>query len=173
MEFFADRLFKLKEVLPGLAITSDVIVGFPGETEEEFMETYQFVKVHQFSELHVFPYSKRTGTPAARMEDQVDEEVKNERVHRLITLSDQLAKEYASQFEGEVVEVIPEAGFIGDKEKGLLEGFTDNYLKVVFPGTEDMIGKIVKVKIEKAGYPHCEGKFVRNLEESLPEGEAV
>ena len=173
MEFFADRLFKLKEVLPGLAITSDVIVGFPGETEEEFMETYQFVKVHQFSELHVFPYSKRTGTPAARMEDQVDEEVKNERVHRLITLSDQLAKEYASQFEGEVVEVIPEAGFIGDKEKGLLEGFTDNYLKVVFPGTEDMIGKIIQVKIEKAGYPHCEGKFVRNLEESLPEGEAV
>ena len=173
MEFFADRLFKLKEVLPGLAVTSDVIVGFPGETEEEFMETYQFVKDHQFSELHVFPYSKRTGTPAARMEDQVDEEVKNERVHRLITLSDQLAKEYASQFEGEVVEVIPEAGFIGDKEKGLLEGFTDNYLKVVFPGTEDMIGKIIQVKIEKAGYPHCEGKFVRNLEESLPEGEAV
>ena len=173
MEFFADRLFKLKEALPGLAITSDVIVGFPGETEEEFMETYQFVKDHQFSELHVFPYSKRTGTPAARMEDQVDEEVKNERVHRLITLSDQLAKEYASQFEGEVVEVIPEAGFIGDKEKGLLEGFTDNYLKVVFPGTEDMIGKIIQVKIEKAGYPHCEGKFVRNLEESLPEGEAV
>ena len=173
MEFFADRLFKLKEVLPGLAITSDVIVGFPGETEEEFMETYQFVKDHQFSELHVFPYSKRTGTPAARMEDQVDEEVKNERVHRLITLSDQLAKEYASQFEGEVVEVIPEAGFIGDKEKGLLEGFTDNYLKVVFPGTEDMIGKIIQVKIEKAGYPLCEGKFVRNLEESLPEGEAV
>ncbi|HEY4548751.1 MAG TPA: tRNA (N(6)-L-threonylcarbamoyladenosine(37)-C(2))-methylthiotransferase MtaB [Bacillus sp. (in: firmicutes)] len=173
MEFFADRLFKLKEVLPGLAITSDVIVGFPGETEEEFMETHQFVKAHQFSELHVFPYSKRTGTPAARMEDQVDEEVKNERVHRLITLSDQLAKEYATQFEGEVVEVIPEAGFIGDKEQGLLEGFTDNYLKVVFPGTEDMIGKIIQVKIEKAGYPHCEGKFVRNLEESLPEGEAV
>ena len=170
MEFFADRLLKLKEVLPGLAITSDVIVGFPGETEEEFMETYQFVKDHQFSELHVFPYSKRTGTPAARMEDQVDEEVKNERVHRLIALSDQLAKEYASQFEGEVVEVIPEAGFIGDKEKGLLEGFTDNYLKVVFPGTEDMIGKIIQVKIEKAGYPHCEGKFVRNLEESLLKG---
>src|SRR6476620_8968986 len=111
MEFFADRLFKLKEVLPGLAITSDVIVGFPGETEEEFMETYQFVKVHQFSELHVFPYSKRTGTPAARMEEQVDEEVKNERVHRLITLSDQLAKEYSSRFESDVLEVIPEEEF--------------------------------------------------------------
>ena len=108
MEFFADRLVKLKKALPGLAITSDVIVGFPGETEEEFMETYNFIKDHQFSELHVFPYSKRTGTPAARMDDQIDEEVKNERVHRLIALSDQLAKEYASQFEGEVLEVIPE-----------------------------------------------------------------
>ena len=173
MEFFADRLIKLKEVLPGLAITSDVIVGFPGETEEEFMETYQFVKDHQFSELHVFPYSKRTGTPAARMEDQVDEEVKNERVHRLIALSDQLAKEYASRFEGEVVEVIPEAGFIGDMEKGLLEGFTDNYLKVVFPGTEDMIGEIIQVKIEKAGYPHCEGSFVGIIEKSRLKEEAV
>src|SRR6476620_11560007 len=172
MEFFGERLDRLREALPHLAITSDVIVGFPGETEEEFMETYNFIREYRFSELHVFPYSKRTGTPAARMEDQIAEAVKNERVHRLISLSDQLAKEYASRFEGEVVEVIPEAGFIGDKEKGLLEGFTDNYLKVVFPGTEDMIGDIIKVKIDKAGYPHCEGTVVRILEESL-EGEAV
>ena len=109
------------------------------------------------------------------MEDQVDEEVKNERVHRLITLSDQLAKEYASRFEGEVVEVIPEAGFIGDKEKGLLEGFTDNYLKVLLPATEEMVGKIVKVKIEKAGYPYNEGSFVRGVEdkEVTDEAEAV
>jgi threonylcarbamoyladenosine tRNA methylthiotransferase MtaB len=108
MEFFGERLNRLKEALPGLAITSDVIVGFPGETEEEFIETYNFIKEHGFSELHVFPYSKRTGTPAARMTDQIDEEVKNQRVHRLIELSNQLAKEYASTFEGEVLEVIPE-----------------------------------------------------------------
>ena len=164
MEFFAERLVKLKEALPGLAVTSDVIVGFPGETEEEFMETYDFINEHKFSELHVFPYSKRTGTPAARMEDQVDEEVKNERVHRLITLSDQLAKEYASSFEGEVVEVIPENNFVENGGIGMLEGFTDNYLKVVFSGTEDMVGKLVKVKIEKAGYPVNEGKLVRALE---------
>jgi len=164
MEFFAERLERLKEVLPGLAITSDVIVGFPGETEEEFMETYNFIKEHKFSELHVFPYSKRTGTPAARMEDQIDEEVKNERVHRLITLSDQLAKEYASQFEGEVLEVIPEEVFKEDPDSGLYEGYSDNYMKVVFPATEDMIGKIVKVKITKAGYPYNEGQFVRVVE---------
>ncbi|BDC55594.1 threonylcarbamoyladenosine tRNA methylthiotransferase MtaB [Bacillus altitudinis] len=162
MEFFAERLMKLKKALPGLAVTSDVIVGFPGETEEEFMETYNFVKDHQFSELHVFPYSKRTGTPAARMEDQVDENVKNERVHRLIALSDQLAKEYASAYEGDVLEIIPEESFKEqDGTHNLYVGYTDNYMKVVFEGTEDMIGRLVKVKITKAGYPYNEGQFVR------------
>lgn len=162
MEFFAERLEKLKKALPGLAVTSDVIVGFPGETEEDFMETYHFIKEHKFSELHVFPYSKRTGTPAARMDDQIDEDIKNERVHRLIELSNQLAKEYASEFENEVLEVIPEEIYQDD----LYVGYTDNYLKVVFPATEDMVGKLVKVKLTKAGYPLNEGQFVRILEES-------
>ncbi|WP_100331616.1 tRNA (N(6)-L-threonylcarbamoyladenosine(37)-C(2))-methylthiotransferase MtaB [Bacillus xiapuensis] len=167
MEQFADRLNRLKEALPGLAVTSDVIVGFPGETEEEFMETYRFVKEHKFSELHVFPYSKRTGTPAARMENQVDEEVKHDRVHRLIALSDQLAKEYASRFEGEVLEVIPEERFKETDRDDLYVGYTDNYLKVVFPATEAMVGQIVKVKITQAGYPHNEGQFVRVMEDEL------
>lgn len=166
MEFFAERLNRLKEALPGLAITSDVIVGFPGETEEEFMETYNFIKEHRFSELHVFPYSKRTGTPAARMDDQVDEEIKNERVHRLIELSDQLAKEYASDYEGEVLEVIPEEIDKDNPESGLYVGYTDNYLKVKFPASEDMIGKLVRVKITKAGYPFNEGQFVRVLDDA-------
>lgn len=169
MEFFGERLDRLKEALPGLAVTSDVIVGFPGETEEEFMETYNFIKDHKFSELHVFPYSKRTGTPAARMDDQVDEEIKNERVHRLIALSDQLAKEYASQFEGEVLEVIPEER--SKSGEGMYEGYTDNYLKVIFKGTEEMIGQIVKVKITKAGYPYNEGQFVRVLDEYVRSAE--
>ncbi|BCB04879.1 tRNA (N(6)-L-threonylcarbamoyladenosine(37)-C(2))-methylthiotransferase MtaB [Bacillus sp. KH172YL63] len=162
MEFFAERLEKLKKALPGLAVTSDVIVGFPGETEEEFMETYNFINEHKFSELHVFPYSKRTGTPAARMDDQIDEDIKNQRVHRLIELSNQLAKEYASQFEDEVLEVIPEEIYQDDH----YVGYTDNYLKVVFPASEDMVGKLVKVKITKAGYPINEGQFVRVLEDA-------
>ena len=163
MDFFSDRIKKLSEALPNLAVTSDVIVGFPGETEEEFMETYNFIRDHKFSELHVFPYSKRTGTPAARMDDQIDEEIKNERVHRLINLNDQLAKEYSSRFEGEVVEVIPEERFKDADSENLYVGYTTNYLKVVFEGTEDMIGKLVKVKITKAGYPYNEGQFVRVL----------
>lgn len=165
MEFFAERLEKLKIALPDLAVTSDVIVGFPGETEEEFMETYNFIRDHKFSELHVFPYSQRTGTPAARMDDQVDEEVKNERVHRLIALNDQLAKEYAARFEDEVVEVIPEERFKDGDSENLYVGYTTNYLKVVFEGNENMIGQITKVKITKAGYPYNEGQFVRVLQE--------
>lgn len=173
MEFFGERLDRLKEALPGLAVTSDVIVGFPGETEQEFLETYHFIKDHKFSELHVFPYSKRTGTPAARMEDQVDEDEKNDRVHRLITLSDQLAKEYASQFEGEVLEIIPEAHYNESHESGLFEGYSDNYLRVVLPANEEMIGKLVKVKLVKAGYPYNEGQFVKIIDDEIETKTAI
>ncbi len=84
-----------------------------------------------FTSSHI---SKRTGTPAARMEDQVDEEVKNERVHRLIALNDQLAKEYASRFEGDVLEVIPEERFKESENENLYVGYTANYLKILFEG---------------------------------------
>ncbi|MFD2637484.1 tRNA (N(6)-L-threonylcarbamoyladenosine(37)-C(2))-methylthiotransferase MtaB [Piscibacillus salipiscarius] len=166
MEFYMSRVKKVKEALPGLAITSDVIVGFPGETEEEFMETYRSIQEIGFSELHVFPYSQRTGTPAARMKDQIDDEIKHERVRQLIELSNQQAKEYASQYEDEVLEVIPEEKYKRDPESGLYEGYTDNYLKVVFPATEDMVGKIVRVKVKKAGYPYNEAEFVRVMDDA-------
>lgn len=157
---FRERIEKVREVLPNFALTSDVIVGFPGETEEQFVNTYEFIREMLFAELHVFPYSKRTGTPAARMEDQVDEEAKNDRVHRLITLSDQLAKEYASQFEGEILEVIPESIYTEKPDSGLVMGYTDNYLRVVFKGDEDLIGKLVKVRIDQSGYPYSLGSMV-------------
>ncbi|MGP4071473.1 tRNA (N(6)-L-threonylcarbamoyladenosine(37)-C(2))-methylthiotransferase MtaB [Piscibacillus sp. B03] len=166
MEFYMSRVKKVKQALPGLAITSDVIVGFPGETEEEFMETYRSIQEIGFSELHVFPYSQRTGTPAARMKDQIDDEIKHERVRKLIELSNQQAKEYASQYEDEVLEVIPEEKYKRDPESGMYEGYTDNYLKVVFPATEDMVGKIVKVKVTKAGYPYNEAEFVRVMDDA-------
>jgi threonylcarbamoyladenosine tRNA methylthiotransferase MtaB len=164
-DFYRSKIDKVKKALPNLAITSDVIVGFPGETEEEFMETYRFIQDIGYSELHVFPYSKRTGTPAARMTDQVDDETKNERVHRLITLSDQQAKEYASQFENEVLEVIPEELYDEKESDTLYVGYTDNYLKVKFEATPDMVGKIVRVKLTKAGYPYNEGQFVRVMDD--------
>lgn len=162
MAEFGERITRLKEVLPDCAITSDVIVGFPGETEEEFMETFNFINDHKFSELHVFPYSKRTGTPAAMMDDQVEESIKEQRVAHLIALSDQLAKEYASKYEGELLEIIPEE--FSEEAGGRLVGYTDNYLRVAIDGDESLIGQLVRVKITKAGYPMNDGQFVRIME---------
>ncbi|MBM7541679.1 tRNA (N(6)-L-threonylcarbamoyladenosine(37)-C(2))-methylthiotransferase MtaB [Amphibacillus cookii] len=162
--FYKQQVERLKQALPGLAITSDVIVGFPGETDQEFQETYQFIKDIGFSELHVFPFSKRTGTPAARMDHQVDDQVKNDRVHRLIALSEQQAKAYASRFEHTVLEVIPEEIEINDQNQQTLIGYSDNYLKVQFQGTADLIGQIVKVKLTKSGYPINVGEHVKVLE---------
>ncbi|CDQ39611.1 MULTISPECIES: tRNA (N(6)-L-threonylcarbamoyladenosine(37)-C(2))-methylthiotransferase MtaB [Virgibacillus] len=163
--YYKEKVMKLKQALPGLAITSDVIVGFPGETDEEFNETYEYIKEIGYSELHVFPFSRRTGTPAARMSDQIDDEVKNQRVHQLIELSNQLAKAYASQYNHEVLEVIPEEHSTDDENPNRLIGYTDNYLKVEFEGNPDMIGKLVRVKINKAGYPINQGTFVRVLDD--------
>ncbi|CEI84186.1 threonylcarbamoyladenosine tRNA methylthiotransferase MtaB [Oceanobacillus oncorhynchi subsp. incaldanensis] len=162
-DFYRQKVKKIQKALPGLAITSDVIVGFPGETEEEFQETCDFIKEIGYSELHVFPFSRRTGTPAARMDNQVEDEVKERRVHELITLSDQLAKEYASKYQDEVLEVIPEE-HASEQEDNQLIGYTDNYMKVQFEGSADLIGKIVKVKIIESGYPVNKGVFVRVMD---------
>src|SRR5690625_1365077 len=162
-EYYAEKIAKIKRALPGLAITSDVIVGFPGETEAEFMETYHFIRDIGYAELHVFPFSRRTGTPAARMDDQVPNDVKEKRVTNLIELSNQLAKEYASLYENDVLEVIPEEK--SSTKAGMLVGYSDNYLKVQFEGPESLIGSIVKVKLTKAGYPMNEGVFVKVMDE--------
>lgn len=162
MDFFERRIIELKEMMPNIALTSDVIVGFPGETEEEFMETYNFIEKHHFSELHVFPYSMRTGTPAARMTDQVDDGVKQNRVERLINLSDRLALEYVEQFKDDVLEVIPE-----EMKDGQIVGHSDNYIKVAIDADESLIGELVKVKITEPGYPVAKGEVVKVLEKPM------
>ncbi len=162
--FYKQQVERLKQALPGLAVTSDVIVGFPGETDQEFQETYQFIQDIGFSELHVFPFSKRTGTPAARMDNQVDDQVKNDRVHRLIALSEQQAKVYASRFEGAVLEIIPEEIERNDQNQQTLIGYSDNYLKVQFQGSADLIGQVVKVKLKESGYPINTGELVTVLD---------
>ncbi len=129
---FAAKIKRLHEAMPGVAITTDVIVGFPGETEEMFENGFRFMEELKFAEMHVFPYSKRTGTPAARMDEQVDEEVKNERVHKLIDLSEKMQLAYAEQYVGQVLDVIPERDYKGAPGTGLVMGYTDNYIQVVF-----------------------------------------
>lgn len=164
--FFADKIAGLRRALPDFALTSDVIVGFPGETDEEFEETCDFIRRLKFSELHVFPYSQRTGTPAARMADQVPVDVKHRRVERLIGLSNRLSEEYAAKYKGSVLEVIPEEPLNHHEQDGYFVGFTDNYLKVKFHyPSRDIIGKLVRVKITETGYPINEGRFVRILDD--------
>ncbi len=172
-EEFAAKIKRLHEAMPGVAITTDVIVGFPGETEEMFENGFRFMEELKFAEMHVFPYSKRTGTPAARMEDQVDEEIKNERVHKLIDLSEKMQLAYAEQFVGQVLDVIPERDYKGAPGQGLVMGYTDNYIQVVFNGDESLIGKLCRVKVTQAGVNECRGTLVRVLEDTSPREEAA
>jgi threonylcarbamoyladenosine tRNA methylthiotransferase MtaB len=157
---YRTKIETVRKVLPDFALTSDVIVGFPGETEEQFMNTYTFIEELRFAELHVFPYSPRTGTPAARMKDQVPPSIKQERVDRLIALSAQLSRTYAANFEGQILEVIPEQYLEQAKRNDLLMGYTDNYLKVAFKGDPSLMGRLVKVHIDQAGYPYNIGSLV-------------
>lgn len=162
---FYEKMVKVREALPGVALTTDVIVGFPGETEEQFLNGYNFIKKIEFAELHVFPYSMRTGTPAARMTDQIPDEIKHERVAKLLQLNQELTLSYAKKFVGDVLEVIPERPYKEDPTSGLLMGYSDNYLNLVFPGNEEMIGKVCKVRLDEAGSEYCKGTFVRVLDD--------
>ncbi len=153
---YLEKIEKIRAVLPNLAFTTDVIVGFPQETEEEFKETYEFIQKVGYSELHVFPYSKRKNTPAASMDHQVDESIKNERVKALIELSKQLHLTYAKKFEGKVVDVIFEEA-INDEH---FIGHAGNYLKVIAKTTPEVVGKVVPVKITKVSALGIMGEVV-------------
>lgn len=167
---FYEKMVKVREALPGVALTTDMIVGFPGETDEQFINGYNFIKNIGFAELHVFPYSMRTGTPAARMEDQVPDETKHQRVAKLLELNQKLTLSYAKRSIGDVLEVIPERPFKEDPSSGLLMGYSDNYLNLVFPGNESMIGQLCKVRLDEAGSEYCKGTFVRVLDNvSIPQ----
>lgn len=168
---FYEKIVQVRKALPGVAITTDVIVGFPGETKEQFENGYNFIKKVGFAEMHVFPYSMRTGTPAARMENQVDEEIKRQRVAKLLELNQQLMLDYAKDFVGDVLGVIPERPYKEDPTSGLLMGYSDNYLNVVFSGGEELLGKLCLVKLDKAGAEYCKGTLVGVLEDAQGAGQ--
>jgi threonylcarbamoyladenosine tRNA methylthiotransferase MtaB len=163
---YRKKIERIREAMPQVAITTDVIVGFPGETDEQFENTFRLIEEIQFAELHVFPYSKRTGTPAARMENQVPDPVKQERVRRLIQLSERLSLEYARRFVGDVLDVIPERPYKEEPGSGLYTGYSDNYLQLVFPGNEELVGKVCRVRLDEPGSEVCRGTFVRVLDDA-------
>lgn len=121
-----------RQRVPGIAISTDIITGFPGESDEDFERTYQLAAELQFAKAHVFRFSPRQGTPAARMRGQIKDEVKRARSERLLALNEQDMRRFREQFLGETVEVLVEA-----YKHGRWEGLTDNYLRVELQGLPD------------------------------------
>ena len=136
----------LRKYLPKVALTTDIIVGFPGETEEDFRESYAFAEEIGFAKIHVFPYSPKRGTPAAARKDQLLNAVKAERSHTLIQLSDKMAAEFLVDAVGTDAEVLYERA-VGD---GIYEGHTTNYMKVHGRSEVDLTNRICKTHITRA-----------------------
>jgi threonylcarbamoyladenosine tRNA methylthiotransferase MtaB len=149
-EYFKNKIDLIRSIRPNISITTDVIVGFPGESEEHFIETYNFIKEIDFAMLHVFPYSIREGTKAATMTNQAPEQSKKDRVHRLMNLSHELELNYMTKFLDKHLTIIPEAF-----EDGYLIGHSSNYLKVKVKGNEEDIGKMIEVVVKEVQYPYC------------------
>ncbi|MDI9475472.1 MAG: tRNA (N(6)-L-threonylcarbamoyladenosine(37)-C(2))-methylthiotransferase MtaB [Natronincolaceae bacterium] len=151
-EQYRNIVNKIRRVYPEIALTTDVIVGFPGETEEEFDITYNFVEEIGFSEIHVFKYSPREGTPAAGYKNQVDGVTKHRRSEKLIELGKQLKKNYYTMFIGENGEVLFET--LSKKVEGYIEGYTDNYLKILASSDNIEEGELATVNLKelKQGY---------------------
>lgn len=136
----------LRKYLPKVALTTDIIVGFPGETEEDFRESYAFAEEIGFAKIHVFPYSPKRGTPAAARKDQLLNAVKSERSHTLIQLSDRMAADFLADAVGTDAEVLYERA-VGD---GIYEGHTTNYMKVHGRSEADLTNRIAKTHITRA-----------------------
>lgn len=144
-EQYLELVEKIKKAIPDISLTTDIIVGFPTETEEDFMETLDVVRRVRYDSAFTFIYSKRTGTPAASMEfASTDEEIK-ERFDMLLSEVQNIAKETCSRFEGTVCEVLVEG--INEQDDSLVTGRLSNNLLVHFPGSKELIGTFVKVKL--------------------------
>jgi threonylcarbamoyladenosine tRNA methylthiotransferase MtaB len=142
LDSFKDKISRIREVRPDIAITTDVIVGFPTETDDNFRETYDFCKEIKFSKIHVFPYSDRSGTVAQKITPKVSPKVKKERVLALIALSNQLKDEYEEQFLGKKIPFLFENY---DETKKTYRGHSSNYLEIHYQSDENLIGKIKDV----------------------------
>ena len=147
---------RLRENIPNVAITTDVIVGFPGETNDEFNKTYEFLKDIELSQMHIFKYSPRKGTPAATMENQIDPQMKQLRSEKLLSLDKENFNKFASKFIDKELDVLFESNVVD----GMYEGLTTNYIRVVVPSEKDIQGEILKVKITKVKEEYVEGILV-------------
>ncbi len=155
---FATLLEQIRIKVPGIAVTTDVIVGFPGETEADFDVTCNFVKQCGFAKMHIFPYSKRKGTPAAARQDQIPENVKKQRAEKLAEIDRGMQQAYFAQNVGTNHAVLVEQPVITEKKaNGFVEGLTENYIRVELPGSAEICGKVVEIKITEALIDKCRG----------------
>jgi len=136
----------VRALVPDAAITTDIIVGFPGETEEEFEESYEFCKQLGFARIHVFSYSRRSGTQASHLPHQISDKVKKQRSQRMLTLANESAQNFRQQFLGRVMPVLWE-----QRSGGLWSGYTDNYIKVYTRSDEDLTNQLLPVKLLEIG----------------------
>ncbi|MFZ5965576.1 MAG: tRNA (N(6)-L-threonylcarbamoyladenosine(37)-C(2))-methylthiotransferase MtaB [Bacillota bacterium] len=146
-EVYKEIVHLIRECIPDVSITTDIMVGFPGETEEEFQKTLHFVKEIEFSQIHVFKYSPRKGTPAAKYEGQVPSTIKNQRSEELIALANACAEAYNQRFIGRDKKILFEEQ---SKElEGYYQGFTDNYIRVLAKSESNVEGALKSVRLDK------------------------
>ncbi len=151
-EHYLNLVEKIRAKMPDVSITTDIIVGFPGETEEDFLDTLDVVRKAKYDSAYTFIYSKRTGTPAAKMENQVPEDVVKERFDRLLKVVDEVSHSISARYEGQVMKAMVEC--VNDHDSSLVTARLTNNILVHFPGDASLIGQIVDVRLDE-----CKGFY--------------
>ena len=158
-ERYLELVRKLRQAVPEITISTDIICGFPGETEEDFQETLSLVREVEYDSAFTFLYSIRHGTPAERYEDQIPEEVKHDRFNRLVDLVNEISERKNLAYRGRIERVLVES--VSKTDQSTLAGRTDGFKLVNFPGTEELIGKTVPVEIVEAKTFSLLGRLAR------------
>lgn len=154
-KYFINRIEEIRKIRPNISITTDVIVGFPSETDELFEETLVTIKKIGFSKVHVFPFSLRKNTKAEEIPNHIADVTKKNRVKRLVNLSNELENQYMNKFINKTVTLLPEVF-----KEGYLIGHTDNYLNIRIKGSQDLLNKLVDVKVLKNAYPYLDAELL-------------
>ena len=154
-----DLIKKLRDAIPHIAITTDIIVGFPGETEEDFLDTIDLVKEVEFDSAFTFMYSKRRGTPAAKIADQIEDDIKKERLNRLMQVQDVITGDKNMSLKGTIQEVLVEGVSKGNVSR--LSGRSRTNKLLNFDGSKDLIGKLINVKITEPHTWSLLGEIIR------------
>ena len=160
-EQFREMMRRIRGKVPNIAITTDLMVGFPGETDEDFKESLVFCNDIAFSAMHIFKYSMRSGTPAAAMPDQIDPQIKERRAKQMADVAQKNKLDYERRFVGQTLRILVEE----QTKDGLWTGHSSNYLLVTFPGENIRSGDFVDVKITSAERNRLLGEIETHLEE--------